>query len=127
VLVIRLQRVGRKNRAEYRVVVAEKSRAVKKKFVEILGHYLPTREPKVIEIDTERALYWIGNGAKPSARVASLLKSLGLKDMEQYFDSGKRQRSKKKEDPEAEQAAPTEDAAPAEGESKPEAEEKSAK
>lgn len=95
-LVIRLQRVGRKNLAAYRVVVAEKHRAVKKKAVEILGHYQPTRNPKVIEIDTEKVTEWIGKGAQPSSSVASLLKKLGMKDMDQYLSKPTKKKKKKK-------------------------------
>lgn len=48
-LVIRLQRTGRENMPTYRLVVAEKARPVKGKFMEIVGHYLPARDPVVIE------------------------------------------------------------------------------
>ncbi len=94
-LVIRLQRTGRRNLAAYRVVVAEKSKAVSKKHIEVLGHYLPTQEPKVLEINQEKVTEWIAKGAKPSATVASLCKKLGMKDMDQYL-SAKTKKAKKK-------------------------------
>jgi len=100
-LVIRLQRTGRRNLPAYRVVVAEKARAVKKKFIESVGHYLPTQNPKVLEVNLERVQHWISQGAKPSETVASLCKSLGAKDMEKYMSKGKRQLKKKKEDQES--------------------------
>ena len=96
-LVIRLQRVGRKNLAAYRVVVAEKHRAVKKKAVAVVGHYQPTHNPKVIEINTDKVTEWIAKGAKPSSSVASLLKKLGMKDMDQYLSTPTRKAKKKKE------------------------------
>ncbi len=94
-LVIRLQRTGRRNLAAYRVVVAEKSKAVSKKHIEVLGHYLPTQEPKVLEINQEKVTEWISKGAKPSATVASLCIKLGMKDMEQY-QTAKTKKAKKK-------------------------------
>lgn len=108
-LVIRLQRVGRKNLAAYRVVVAEKHRAVKKKAIEVIGHYQPTRNPKVIEIDTDKVTDWISKGAKPSSSVASLLKKLGMKDMDQYLTAPNKKAKKKKasDDDEATEASET--------------------
>jgi small subunit ribosomal protein S16 len=44
------------------------------RFVEVLGHYDPQRDPVVVKIDAERASYWIGKGAQPSDTVRSLLK-----------------------------------------------------
>ncbi len=96
-LVIRLQRTGRRNLPAYRVVVAEKARAVKKKFIEIVGHYLPTQNPKVLEIDLEKVRNWIQKGARPSETVASLCKKLGASDMDKFLSKGKRQLKKKKE------------------------------
>jgi small subunit ribosomal protein S16 len=106
-LVIRLQRVGRKNLAAYRVVVAEKHRAVKKKAIEVIGHYQPTRNPKVIEIDTDKVTDWISKGAKPSSSVASLLKKLGMKDMDQYLTAPNKKAKRKKasDDDEATEAS----------------------
>ena len=95
-LVIRLQRTGRRNLAAYRVVVAEKARAVSKKYIESLGYYLPTQQPKVIEIDTKKVEAWIAKGAQPSATVASLCKQLGAKDMEKYFKPNSKKAKKKK-------------------------------
>jgi small subunit ribosomal protein S16 len=44
------------------------------RFVEVLGHYDPRRDPAVVKIDSERASYWMGRGAKASDTVRSLLK-----------------------------------------------------
>jgi len=64
VLVIRLQRTGRKNLSAYRIVVAEKARAVKKQSIDTVGHYLPTQNPKVLEVDQKKVLAWIAKGAQ---------------------------------------------------------------
>lgn len=77
-VVIRLTRVGKKNSPAYRVVVAEKRRAVKRKFIEVLGHYNPISKPKEIVIDKERALFWISQGAMPSDTVRNLMADLDI-------------------------------------------------
>ena len=120
-LVIRLQRTGRHNLAAYRVVVAEKSKAVKKDVVEVIGHYLPTQKPKKIEINLEKVQEWISKGAQPSETVASLLKQQGLSGMEKYMSAPNRKAKKKKESPEEEAPAAAE--APAENTETPPAEE----
>ncbi len=83
-LVIRLQRTGRKNQPSYRMVVAEKSRPVKKKHIEVVGSYNPS-EGKKITFKKDRIDYWISVGAQPSDTVAGLLKFNGMKDMEKYM------------------------------------------
>ena len=110
---IRLQRTGRKNLATYRIVVAEKHRAVKKKMVEVIGHYIPTRDPKVFEINQERLNYWISKGSVPTDTVASLCKKHGIKDMDKYLDDRSKKAKKKKAVPEeaTAPAAPVEPAA----------------
>jgi small subunit ribosomal protein S16 len=73
-LSIRLRRTGSTKRPYYRVVVADSQAWRDGRFVEVLGHYDPRRNPAVVKIDTERAQYWIGKGARPSDTVRSLLK-----------------------------------------------------
>lgn len=85
-LAIRLTRIGKKNSPAYRVVVAEKRRAVKRKFVEILGHYNPTYRPKEMVIDKERALFWLGRGAQASPTVWNLMCDFGVLDKKQKID-----------------------------------------
>jgi small subunit ribosomal protein S16 len=72
-LKIRLQRVGRKNDASFRVVVTEHARAAAKtgNTVEILGSYDPRRD--VSEIKADRVLYWMSVGAQASGTVHNLL------------------------------------------------------
>jgi small subunit ribosomal protein S16 len=72
-LAIRLRRMGSAKRPHYRVVVADSKNWRDGRFVEILGHYDPRREPAAVTIDEERARYWIGKGARPSDTVRSLL------------------------------------------------------
>lgn len=79
-LAIRLTRVGKKNSPAYRVVVADKRRAVKRKFIEIIGNYNPTLKPKVVVIDKDRAVFWMNYGAQPSDTVRNLMCNLGILD-----------------------------------------------
>lgn len=72
-LVIRLTRVGKKNSPAFRIVVADKRKAVKRKFIEIIGHYNPSINPKQLVVNKERATYWLGQGAQPSDTVNNLL------------------------------------------------------
>ncbi|HVR70136.1 MAG TPA: 30S ribosomal protein S16 [Vicinamibacteria bacterium] len=73
-LSIRLRRVGTTKKPHYRVVVADSRAWRDGRFVEVLGHYDPRQEPAVVKIDSERAQFWIGKGARPSDTVRSLLK-----------------------------------------------------
>jgi small subunit ribosomal protein S16 len=70
---IRLARTGAKKKPSYRVVVMERERARDGRFVEILGHYNPTTDPIVFDVDRERYNYWVGKGAQPSDTVARLV------------------------------------------------------
>ena len=96
-LKIRLSRTGRKNYPAYRIVLAEHSSAVKGKFIEILGHYLPVQTPKVLKYDEKKIKEWISKGAKPSDTVASLLKNDGVSGMEKYIEPKNKKKKKKKE------------------------------
>ena len=73
-LSIRLRRTGSTKRPYYRVVVADSRAWRDGRFVEVLGHYDPRKNPAVVKIDTERAKHWIAKGAKASDTVKSLLK-----------------------------------------------------
>lgn len=72
-LAIRLRRTGTTKRPYYRVVVADSRSWRDGRFVEVLGHYDPRKNPAVIKIDAERAKQWIAKGAQPSETVSSLL------------------------------------------------------
>lgn len=78
-LSIRLRRTGSTKRPYYRVVVADSRAWRDGRFVEVLGHYDPRRNPAVVKIDAERAEYWIGKGARPSDTVRSMLKKSAKK------------------------------------------------
>ncbi len=94
-LVIRLQRTGRENLPTYRLVVAEKARPVKGKYLEVVGHYLPARKPSVFEHSAEKIKQWISKGATPSDTVARLLKNSGMEGMEKFIKRYAKQKSKK--------------------------------
>ena len=71
---IRLARIGSKKRPFYRIVVIDKRRARNGRFLEVLGQYSPIFNPTQIEINSERALYWLSKGAEPSETVRSILR-----------------------------------------------------
>jgi small subunit ribosomal protein S16 len=75
---IRLRRVGQKGQPEYRIVVAERSKARNGRVIETLGHYNPRTEPPTITVDAEKARAWLAKGATPSDTVRSLLKKAGV-------------------------------------------------
>lgn len=77
---IRLQRVGRKKKPAYRVVVADSRAPRDGAFIEIIGNYDPLTDPATIVIHEEKALKWIRQGAQPTRTVAGLLKKLGITD-----------------------------------------------
>lgn len=77
-VVIRLARTGTKHAPKYRITVADSKKYVQKKFIEVIGHYVPTAKgkPHQIVMDMEKANAWIKNGAQPTDRVKFLMKSL---------------------------------------------------
>jgi len=72
-LKIRLARVGKSSTPIFRLVVAEKSRAVKRENLEILGVFTPTSKNNRFQVKKERVLYWISKGAQPSLTANNLL------------------------------------------------------
>lgn len=74
---IRLKRFGKKRAPFYRVVVMDSRARRDGRAIEEIGKYHPTEEPSVIEIDSERAQYWLSVGAQPTEQVAALLKLTG--------------------------------------------------
>ncbi len=75
---IRLRRTGKKHVPSYRIVVADARSPRDGKFIEIIGNYAPTRQPKVLNIDGQRARYWLSVGAQPSDTVQYLFKKAGV-------------------------------------------------
>ena len=74
---IRLKRMGKKKQPTYRVVVADARAPRDGRFIEAIGRYDPRPSPSVVEIDNDRARYWLGNGAQPSDRVRKLFEISG--------------------------------------------------
>jgi len=74
---IRLMRMGKIRTPFYRIVVTDSRKARNGLSIEEIGRYVPGQEPSIIEVNSERALYWLGVGAQPSEAVAALLKVTG--------------------------------------------------
>lgn len=74
---IRLKRLGKIRAPYYRVVVADSRTKRDGRAIEEIGKYHPTEEPSLIDIDSERAQYWLGVGAQPTEQVLALLKITG--------------------------------------------------
>lgn len=117
-LVIRLQRAGRKKTPFYHIVVAEKTSPVKGRYLERVGHYNPMS--KEIQVNQERSKYWISQGAQPSQTVARILTKEGTAEAEKFIKARPQKTSnaeieakkraaeeiiKKKEEAEAKKAA----------------------
>ncbi|MCK4966812.1 30S ribosomal protein S16 [bacterium] len=75
---IRLQRMGRKKRPFYRIVVSDSRAPRDGRFIESIGHYDPLIEPVDLKIDEEKALKWLDTGAIPSDTVKNLFRSRGI-------------------------------------------------
>jgi len=79
---IRLKRMGKIRAPFYRVVVMDSRAKRDGRAIEEIGKYHPTEEPSVIDINSDRAQYWLGQGAQPTEAVAALLKVTG--DWQKY-------------------------------------------
>ena len=74
---IKLMRLGKMRAPYYRVVVADARNKRDGRAIETIGKYHPKEDPSFIEIDSERAQYWLGVGAQPTEAVAAILKVTG--------------------------------------------------
>ena len=74
---IKLMRLGKIRQPYYRIVVADSRTRRSGRAIETIGKYHPKNEPSLIEIDSERAQYWLGVGAQPTESVEALLKVTG--------------------------------------------------
>ena len=74
---IRLKRFGKIRAPYYRIVVADSRTKRDGRVIEEIGKYHPTEEPSYIEVDSDRAQYWLGVGAQPTEQVAAILKITG--------------------------------------------------
>ena len=77
---LRLTRIGRTHRPYYRICAMDSRSARNSKAIEYLGQYDPCNkdEEKQINVNVERAQYWLSGGAQPSDTVASILKKAGV-------------------------------------------------
>ena len=74
---IKLMRLGKIRQPYYRIVVADARTRRSGRAIETIGKYHPKNEPSLIEVDSERAQYWLGVGAQPTEPVQHLLKITG--------------------------------------------------
>lgn len=74
---IRLKRLGKIRAPYYRIVVADSRTKRDGRVIEEIGKYHPTEDPSFIEVDSERAQYWLSVGAQPTEQVAAILKLTG--------------------------------------------------
>ena len=75
---IRLQRKGRKQAPFYHIVIADSRSPRDGKFIERVGSYNPMTSPATIELDIDKALVWLGNGAQPTDTVNAILRFKGV-------------------------------------------------
>jgi small subunit ribosomal protein S16 len=134
---IRLKRLGKIRAPYYRIVVADSRTKRDGRVIEEIGKYHPTEEPSFIEVDSERAQYWLGVGAQPTEQVRAILKITGdwgtfkgdknavstlkVREDKTAFEADSSKKSvikpkaeKKAEEPAAEAEAPAADATDAE-------------
>jgi small subunit ribosomal protein S16 len=74
---IKLSRLGKIRNPQYRIAVADSRTRRDGRAIEIIGRYHPKQDPSLIEIDSERAQYWLSVGAQPTEPVLKLLKITG--------------------------------------------------
>jgi len=77
---LRLMRMGKKKQPTYRVVAADSRSPRDGRFIEIVGTYEPRAEPSRINIDNDKAVKWLAQGAQPTETVQKLLKITGAWD-----------------------------------------------
>ncbi|HPB31350.1 MAG TPA: 30S ribosomal protein S16 [Candidatus Sumerlaeota bacterium] len=87
---IRLTRMGRKKAPYFRVVVADQRFQRDGRFLEILGFYHPMRKDagEEVKVDQERAIMWMGRGARPSETVRALFRKIGI--LKKFHESRKK-------------------------------------
>ena len=74
---LRLRREGTVKRPHYRIVAADSRSPRDGRFIETIGNYHPLDQPSTINVDNERALHWLRNGALPTSAVEKLLRISG--------------------------------------------------
>lgn len=79
-VVIRLKRVGGRNQPAFRIIVADSRSPRDGRFIERLGSYDPIKGQEEASVNRERALYWLGQGARPSETVKDIFKRLRIQE-----------------------------------------------
>jgi small subunit ribosomal protein S16 len=74
---IKLTRLGKIRNPQYRIAVADSRTRREGRAIEVIGRYHPKEEPSLIEVDSDRAQYWLSVGAQPTEPVLKLLKITG--------------------------------------------------
>jgi small subunit ribosomal protein S16 len=74
---IKLTRLGKIRNPQYRIAVADARTRRDGRSIEVIGRYHPKEDPSLIEVNSERAQYWLGVGAQPTEAVLALLKITG--------------------------------------------------
>ena len=75
---LRLKRMGSKQKPFYRIVAADARSPRDGRFIETVGTYNPVRKPAEVNVDEEKALKWLNNGAIPTDTVRSILSKEGI-------------------------------------------------
>lgn len=75
---IRLSRFGKRKKPTYRIVISEKARDPKARYLELLGNYNPHTEPSTVQLNSDRVKYWLSKGAQCSNTVHNLLINQGV-------------------------------------------------
>ena len=88
---LRLRRQGRKGHPFYHIVAADSRVARDGKFLEKVGSYNPTANPAVIEVDHDKAIKWLQNGAQPTNTVKAILRYTGVNLKYALIKQGKSQ------------------------------------
>ena len=85
---IRLRRTGAKKRASYRIVVAPSRAPRDGRFIEIIGHYNPRKDPPAVVIKEDRLFHWLSTGAQMTDSLQRILKSNGILERYEQFKTG---------------------------------------
>lgn len=102
-LKLRLKRVGRKHDPSFRIVVIESSKPAKGRYLEAVGFYNPRL--KELELNKDRASYWISNGAQPTPVVHNILVKEGVIEGEKIPVHSRKPSKKKQEEAAAKEEA----------------------
>ena len=79
---LRLTRVGKTKQPQYRIVATDARSPRDGRFIEIVGHYNPRTDPSTLQVDNDKAVKWLSQGAQPTDRVRKLLEISGA--LEQF-------------------------------------------